>query len=73
MTLPVIMNFIFFRIFFLLYCLVSEIGHLTSDFELIGGVVMAETSYLLLSELRSLFTRPQLNLLIFLLFIIMFG
>ena len=71
MTLPVIMTFSFFCIFFLSCCLNSEMGHLTSNFELIGSVAVVETSCLSSSELRSLFTHLSLHLC--LLFILMFG
>ena len=57
--------------FFLLCCLVSGMGRLTSDFELISSVVMIETSYLSSSELRLLFTL--LGLLMCFLFILAFG
>ena len=52
MTLPVIITFCFFRIFFLLCCLVFEMGHLMFDFELISGVVVAETFCMSSYELR---------------------
>ena len=44
MTLSVIMTFSFFRISFLSCCLVFRMSNLTSDFELIGGVAVVETS-----------------------------
>ena len=49
LTLSVIITFSFFHISFLLYYLVSRIGRLTSDFELIGGVTVVDTACLSLS------------------------
>ena len=71
MTLSVIEIFSFCCIFFWSYYLVFGMSLLTSYFELIGGVVIVETSCLSSSELRSLFT--QIGLHICLLFILAFG
>ena len=62
MTLPVIMTFSFFCIFFLSCCLVFGMGCLTSDFELIGGVAVVEMSCLSSAELRSPFTQLGLHI-----------
>ena len=71
MTLSIIITFSFFGIFFLLCCLVSGMGRLTSDFELISGIVVVKMYGLSSSDLTLLFT--QLDLLICLLFILTFG
>ena len=61
----------FYNGFVLSCCLISAIGRLTSDFELISDVIVVDTSYLSASCSSSLPT--QLNLLICPLCVLVFG
>ena len=57
MILSVIITFSFYGGFLLLCCHFPEMGCLCFDFELIGDVTVVETSCLLSSEPKSLFTQ----------------